>query len=440
MFRVRPSEHEAGVLRAASWLDALDRSDHGDLVLEGVNHPALIEAAHAGLRLGIPTAILSPYLTEPERTRLLGLLNPLVPPLDPRSRPWEGAAAHPDLPRWPRSRPMLATSGTSGAPRLVEPAMLGPEEASVIHEDEAELWRPDPDRVQLVCSPLFHSAGYRSATSALLAGGEVLLHERFDAAPVMRSLRDEPIAGAFLVPTQLRRILELQPDPLPPEDRRLLHAGEPCPARLREEASTILGPLSEFYGSTEGQFTLLDPAERVEHPDSVGRARRGRTIEIRDPGADGVGTVWCDTPWFTRWTYRRDDAATMAAWDGDAFTVGDLGSLSPDGFLTLASRREDLIISGGVNIYPAMIEGAVCEHPGIEAAVAVGLPDERWGQALNLAVLSRLGPDEVEAWLRSRLAGPHLPKRLEVWQDLPRTASGKVDRAHIRRRLAGESR
>ncbi|MFP5224822.1 MAG: class I adenylate-forming enzyme family protein [Actinomycetota bacterium] len=427
IFHIDPAAHQAGVRRAASWLQA---NIQGDRVLwiTGTNHPGLLELAHAGLGLGITTAITPPYLPDADATAYL--LGPHLRVHDPSLRPWSDARQQ-DLPS-PRSRPMMATSGTSGHPRMVEPVMLDEADADLMHQDEYELWQPDPAGSQLVCSPLFHSAGYRSATSALLAGTEVTLMERFDASSVLGAFTDLGVTGAFLVPTHLRRLLELDPAPIPRRPRRLLHAGEPCPPRVLEAATEILGPLGEFYGATEGQFTLLEPTERRAYPGSVGRARSGRRLEIRDQAADGVGVVWCHTPDFTRFTYRGDRDATAKAWDADAFTVGDLGTLDEDGYLTLVSRREDLIISGGVNIYPAMIERALCEHPSVRAAVALGLPDERWGQRLEVVLETE--DDDLRGWVDQRLTGPYRPKALHRRQELPRTPSGKVDRACL---LAG---
>lgn len=435
---IHAADHDLEVRRAAAWL-AAQGVRHGDLIAaQGVNHPGLLEVAHAALRIGAQIAILAPHLAPQERKDLVERADASVVLSEPQRRPWQSSRPSGDLGPVPLSRPMFATSGTTGRPRLVEPLMLSPDSAAQMHADEAELWRPDPEGTQLVCSPLYHSAGYRSATSMLVAGGVVTLLDRFDAATVLRLLADDPISGAFFVPTHLRRLVSVGGPPIPPARRRLLHAGEPCPPSLARAAGQLLGPLGEFYGSTEGQFTAIGPSERDAHPLSVGRARPGRRIRIEDADPDGIGTVWCETPGFTRFTYRGDTDATDAAWSGDSFTVGDLGWLDGAGYLTLVSRREDLIISGGVNLYPAMIEAALTEDPQILEAVAVGLPDSRWGQSLAVAVVCPAGVDHARRWAAERLVGPSRPKVVEAWETLPRTATGKPSRAEIRRRLGGK--
>src|SRR5207302_1535334 len=153
--------------------------------------------------------------------------------------------------------------------------------------------------------------------------------------------------------THLRRIFAMGDPPAPRAARRILHAGERCPEPLKRRALEWLpDALWEFYGSTEGQFTAIAPAEWVEHPGSVGRARAGRRLVIDRPDGDGVGTVYVSAPAFARWEYWRDPERTRLAWRDDLFTVGDLGALDDEGYLSLMARREDLVISGGVNVYP----------------------------------------------------------------------------------------
>jgi long-chain acyl-CoA synthetase len=190
--------------------------------------------------------------------------------------------------------------------------------------------------------------------------------------------------------------------------------------------------LWEFYGSTEGQFTAISPQEWLERPGSVGRARRQRHLEIIDPGPDGVGTAYVSAPPFARWEYWRDPERTAQAWRGDLFTVGDLGRLDSDGYLFLAARREDLVISGGVNVYPAEVERVLLEHPSVRDAAVFGVQDERSGQRLCAAVIAEAAPDDIDTWLHERLDGAHRPKRVVVVDAFPRTSTGKVDREALR--------
>lgn len=157
----------------------------------------------------------------------------------------------------------------------------------------------------------------------------------------------------------------------------------------------------------------------------------------RDLSAGEVGTVWCTAPPFARFSYWRDDQKTAAAWrehpqHGPMFTVGDLGSLDGDGYLTLAGRSGDLVISGGVNVYPAEVERVLLAQPGVAEGVVFGAPDDRWGERVCAAVIAhpgaRLDPDALRVALRAHLAGFQTPKEIVVVDDLPRTASGKVVR------------
>jgi long-chain acyl-CoA synthetase len=177
----------------------------------------------------------------------------------------------------------------------------------------------------------------------------------------------------------------------------------------------------EFYGSTEGQFTVCPGAQWEQRPGSVGRARPGRTLEIRD------GVIWCHAPQFARFVYWNDPDKTSAAWDADAFSVGDLGRLD-DGYLYLEGRREDLIISGGVNVYPAEVEAVLAECPGIADVAVFGRDDDRWGQRVCVAYSGDAPPDEVRAWAAGRLAAYKRPKEIEQLPELPHNASGKVER------------
>ena len=183
------------------------------------------------------------------------------------------------------------------------------------------------------------------------------------------------------------------------------------------------GALWEFYGSTEGQFTVCAPDEWLQRPGTVGRARPGRRLHV-----DDRGVIWCQAPDFARFSYWRDPEATDGAWDDGAFTVGDLGRLDDDGFLFIDGRRDDLVISGGVNVYPAEVEAALAEVPGVHAVAVFGLPHPDWGQEVCAAVVGAATEDALRAQARRALAPYKRPKRYLAVADLPRTATGKVQR------------
>jgi acyl-CoA synthetase (AMP-forming)/AMP-acid ligase II len=329
---------------------------------------------------------------------------------------------------------MLYTSGTTGRRKGVWCGVFSEDLARGWAEDEWDLWAPEPPAPFLVCSPLFQSAAYRSATAAITAGAPVLLLDRFDAETVVRTMATEPVSGTFFVPTHLRRIHALGEVPSPRSAKRVLHAGEPCPEPLKRWAMQWLPDvLWEFYGSTEGQFTAISPAEWLERPGSVGRARRGRRLEIVDADGDGVGKVYVSAPAFGRWEYWRDRGRTAEAWRGDSFTVGDLGRLDDAGYLYLVARREDLIISGGVNVYPAEVERVLLDHARVEDAAVFGVSDPEWGERVCAAVTGSATEEELRAWATAHLEGPKRPKSFLVLDAFPRTASGKVRRDELRR-------
>ena len=190
------------------------------------------------------------------------------------------------------------------------------------------------------------------------------------------------------------------------------------------------GTTWEFYGSTEGQFTACRSEEWLERPGTLGRARPGRVLSV-----DEAGHLWCVVPPPARFTYLRDPAKTADAWretsQGPAFTVGDLGRIDADGYVFLDGRREDLIISGGVNVYPAEVERVLGEVPGVEEIAVYGVPDEQWGQRVCAAVVGTVGDAALATYAREHLAPAKRPKEYHRTPSLPRTPTGKVRRLDL---------
>jgi len=190
------------------------------------------------------------------------------------------------------------------------------------------------------------------------------------------------------------------------------------------------GSVWEFYGSTEGQFSLCSPDDWLQHPGSVGRARKHRELRI-DPG----GLIWCRVPDFARFEYWHDPEKTRQAWIDDEFTVGDLGRMDGEGFLYLDGRRDDLIISGGVNVYPVEVERAILEHPEVYDAAVFPIEDERWGQMVCAALVGRVSEEAIKDWLRERLAPYKRPKLVVRVDTIPVSATGKVRRSQLATQL-----
>ncbi len=351
---------------------------------------------------------------------------------------------------WPLTRPMAYTSGTTGRRKGVHVGVHDPTWGRAVIEDEHRAFGERHGERHLVVSPLYHSGPFRFALVTALRGGEVAVLPRFDPHGWRDALRDVRPTSLFCVPTHLHRLLAL-PD-LTRDDLAsltlLAHAGAPCPIHLKRRTLALApaGSAWEFYGSTEGQFTVCPPEVWEAAPGTVGVARPDRRLTIRRDGGDEaapgeIGTVWCQTPDHARFTYWRDPARTAAAWDGDRFTVGDLGSLDAAGRLTLAGRPGDLVISGGVNVYPAEVEHHLLGLPGVADAVVFGVPDEEWGERVVAAVVARAGevldPDVLRRRLAARLRPAEVPKRIAVVDDLPRTPTGKIRRVGLAGALLG---
>lgn len=336
----------------------------------------------------------------------------------------------PELAPVPVTRPMHYTSGTAGRPKGVWSGVLDDVAAAALVSEEVELWEFAPRDRHLCCAPLHHSAPLRFASMTLLTGGEIILLPRFDVGAAAEAIGHFAPTTAFMAPVHLRRLLLSAPLPPLGSFRLLAHAGAPCASSVKLEALRAFPPGSvwEFYGSTEGQFTACGPDEWRERPGTVGRARPRRRLTI---GHDSL--IWCAVPEFARWTYWRDPERTAAAWNGDSFTVFDIGRLDADGYLYLDGRRDDLIITGGVNVYPLEVELALNEVPGVEEVVVFGAPDPEWGQRVCAAFDGPAAPDALARQAIARLAPHKRPKAYYhiAAEAVPRTPSGKVRRSAV---------
>ncbi|HUE07886.1 MAG TPA: AMP-binding protein [Acidimicrobiales bacterium] len=431
----------------------------GDRVAFALGSSAdLICSVLGAARVGLIPVLLNATLTSAERDALADDAQPVVRVFDDSALTALTAADTADsvdLAPYPLTRPMHYTSGTTGRPKGVTTGLWSEATARAVYEDEAELWHFEPSDLHLVCSPMYHTVSIRFSTNTLLAGGSLAILSRFDAATALETLRRLRPTTAFLVPTHLQRILQqadLGADETFDSLRLLAHAGAPCPESVKRAtmARARPGVVWEFYGSTEAQYTVCSPDDWLEHPGTVGKARTGRRLSVApadgwdvvddapaDPVDEGEGAIWCDQPDFARFTYWRNPEATANAWRGSACTVGDLGRLDADGFLYLTGRRHDLIISGGVNVYPAEIENVLSAVPGVSEVAVFGLPDEQWGQKVCVAYVTNTGSagksaeDSLRAVASSRLAPYKRPKAYFATKDLPHTATGKLMRRAV---------
>jgi long-chain acyl-CoA synthetase len=402
------------------------------------------------LRQGVFPVPLDPGLTRSEREGLLAGVGPRLVVdsaeqlAELHQRVLDARADGPPL-----GRPIHLTSGTTGRPKGVYSGLLEPADAEALVAEERDLWGFADDDVNLVLSPLHHSAPLRFAVGTLLAGGRVVVPGRFDPAVVTAAIERERPTSMFCVPAHLQRLFvhwdTVRDSGLDPPDlasfRLVAHAGAPCPdwvkRRLVEEFPD--GSTWEFYGSTEGQFTACRSEEWLERPGTLGRARPGRAMSV-----DDEGRLWCVVPAHARFTYLGDPEKTSAAWrttpEGPAFTVGDLGRVDEDGYVYLDGRREDLVISGGVNVYPTEVENVLREAPGVSDVAVFGIEDETWGQRVCAAFVGTTDGAALTSYAREHLSSAKRPKEYHRLDELPLTPTGKVRRLDLAALTSGSVR
>jgi len=351
--------------------------------------------------------------------------------------------ARPDRVGFETAEFFFYTSGTTGRPRGVERDAPKPGAPSMSRA-LAAMWGFTPDDVWLAASPLYHAAGAYAFTE-LHVGATVVVMERWDAREWLRLVEEHRVTATFMVPAHFIRVLEV-----PEEERRrhdtsslrlILHAAAPCPVPVKRAMLDAFPHVDvwEFYGASEGGATRISAADWREHEGSVGLPWPGTEILVL--GADGEpvgpgesGLIYIRSPHMTRFRYHGDDAKTAQAWHGDAFTVGDIGYLDDDGFLYVTDRASDMILRGGVNVYPAEIEQCLHGHPAVVDCAVFGVPDDRMGEEIEAMVEVRepVDPDELRAYCREHLASFKVPRRVQIVDALPRNALGKIAKRQLR--------
>ena len=343
---------------------------------------------------------------------------------------------------------MSYTSGTTGRPKGITRAAPRPS-TEAPPNPFASFWGLLPDDVHLMCGPGYHMAPAAYAQMSLNEGGTVVVMARFDATDALRLIESESVTTAQMVPAHFIRILEAN---WPAYDRssvrKILHAAAPCPVPVKRKIIDVFpaGAIWEYYGASEGMTSVISPEQWLAKPGSVGRPFPGLSVRILDEdGADlapgEVGAVYVSSFAGQRFGYHNDPDKTAQAWRDDYFTVGDMGRLDEDGYLFLADRRTDLILSGGVNVYPAEVETALAEDPDVVDSAVFGLPDDRMGQRVHAVVELRPGtPRDADALLlrlATRLADYKRPRTVEFVDLLPRQDNGKVRKARLRAERMG---
>jgi len=349
---------------------------------------------------------------------------------------------------------MNYTSGTTGRPKGVRRALSD----SPIEENDLgaplagyNVAPDEPDNVHLLACPWYHTAPLIMAGPSVHLGHPLVIMDRFQAERALELIERYRVTITHLVPTQFVRLLAV-----PEADRRrydtsslrhLIHGAAPCAPDVKRRMIDWLGPvLDEYYNSTEGVGgTIIFSDEWLRKPGSVGKARDNNEIVILDDGgnllpAGEIGTVYSVSRGRALFEYFRDPEKTEQSRRGEYRTVGDVGYLDEDGYLFLSDRKSDMIISGGVNIYPAEIESVLITHPRVADVAVFGIPNPEWGEEVKAVVEllpgQRTSDEAARAdlleFLQGRVARYKLPRSIDFLDALPRDPNGKLYKRRLR--------
>lgn len=353
----------------------------------------------------------------------------------------------------PRGQDMLYSSGTTGRPKGIRPP-LPDGQVDQIPDPYTAVFTPlygfDADTVYLSPAPLYHAAPLRFCMTVHRAGGLVIVMDRFDAEQALELIARHRVTHTQMVPTMLLRILKLDPTLRRQHDlsslRAVIHAAAPMPVTAKRALIDWLGPIvHEYYSATENYlFSAIDSGEWLTHQGSVGRPLSGLPHILDDAGRElppgGVGTIWSADGLPFEYLHDRDRTAASRNEQGWT-TVGDLGFLDEQGYLYLSDRRTDLILSGGVNVYPQEAENVLVEHPDVADVAVFGIPHDELGQVAHAVVQPRPGRSadaafatELLRWCEQRLARYKCPRSIDFDPELPRTPTGKLLRRVVRDR------
>jgi fatty-acyl-CoA synthase/long-chain acyl-CoA synthetase len=335
---------------------------------------------------------------------------------------------------------MIYTSGTTGRPK----GAWRPHGVSIGHLLELiSIFELASSDVHLVCGPWYHSGVGLMASLEQILGATLVVQPKFEAENALDLIARHEVTTAFMAPTLLHRLVDAweRKPRLLPSLRAIYLSAAPCPYSLKVRAEAAFGKvLWDFYGATEtGVNTILRPEDQLRKPGSVGTAVPGQEIRLVDDAGKEVpvgepGELWVRNSWLAEY-YNRPDATGKSLHDG-FFSVGDVAYRDGDGYYYICDRRVDMIISGGVNVYPAEIEAVLYGHPAVADAAVIGVPDEQWGESVKAIVQLRAGmratAEELIAFCGDRLAGYKKPKSIDFAGELPRDAAGKLLKRHIR--------
>jgi long-chain acyl-CoA synthetase len=384
-----------------------------------------------------------PVRTPPEVAAAYG-----IPIAEPPGEAWDAWLARQpawDRPPQPARESMIYTSGTTGRPKGVRRQPPSAEQAAGTARNRAQIYGLRPGIRALVPGPMYHSApngfGLRAAALADL----LVLMPRFDPEEVLALIARHRIDTVFLVPTMMVRLLRLPEAVRRRYDlsslRHVTHAAAPCPPEVKRQFIEWWGPvLHEFYGATDlGAPTACDSEDWLRKPGTVGRLTEGAVVKILDDNGRECpvgmpGEIFASVDYMPDFTYHKRDAERRAMERDGLLSVGDVGYFDADGYLFLCDRKRDMVISGGVNIYPAEIEAVLTGIEGVLDCAVFGIPDAEYGEALCAAIRAVPGTTEaaIRTALKAKLANFKVPRVIEFHDDLPRDDSGKLLKRKLR--------
>ena len=347
---------------------------------------------------------------------------------------------------------MFYTSGTTGRPKGVRRALSGahPDETGAASGGLFMLFgtMPHDDNVHITQAPLYHTAVNNWTTTSLQLGHTVVLMDRWTPEGALERIDRYKVTHSHMVPTMFNRLLQVPEEVRSGYDvsslRRMIHAAAPCPVETKKRMIEWWGDsIWEYYAATEGGGTYVSPAEWMEHPGTVGRPWPGSEVIVVDEEGNELpafesGTIYMKMPGNT-FEYYKDEDKTAKSRLRDFFTVGDVGYFDDDGFLFLNDRSNDMIIVGGVNIYPAEIEGTLHQHPAVGDVAVFGVPNEDTGEEIKAVVELRSGweptdetTETIMKWLSGQVARQKLPRSIDYTTEMPRDPNGKLYKRKLR--------
>jgi long-chain acyl-CoA synthetase len=342
---------------------------------------------------------------------------------------------------------MIYTSGTTGKPKGVRREPATPEQREASTQMAVRGFGVRPEATVAMTGPMYHSAPAGYARIAMAMACDIVLLPRFDPEDLLRAIQEHRLSHMHVVPTMFSRLLKL------PEEVRakydvsslewVIHGAAPCPPDIKKRMIDWWGPvIYEYYGSTEaGLVTVSTSEEFLTKPGTVGKAQPGVDIRIFDDNdevlsAGESGEIYMTLGRLTDFTYHNRDEDRRAIEKDGYITNGDIGYLDDEGYLFLNDRKRDMIISGGVNIYPAEIEAVLHDMPGVHDCAVFGIPDEEMGESVAAAVELQLGADlaaeDIRSYLKEHIANYKVPREVGFHAALPREDSGKIFKRLLR--------